>query len=204
VAPSPTRDTGISSTGQSTVFVRFFSSLMPLSSTLLRTLNAPGSQRPSGWFWHASRPGRAAPHNKPESIPSAISSPSRECQRLLVQPRPCTLGCLQSGRDTIASISASSASVSCHPAAATLDFTCSDDVAPAITDATAGRSSSHERASSRMVCPRDSENSISFSTTVRFRFVSKLSPLLDRRRLPSGACWSWRYFPVSSPLASGK
>jgi hypothetical protein len=60
---------------------------------------------------------------------------------------------------------------------------CSDDVAPAITEATAGRVSSHEKASSSIVCPRDSENSMSCSTTVRLGSVSRLSPLLDWREL---------------------
>ena len=55
-----------------------------------------------------------------------------------------------------------------------------------IADATPGRLSSHEKASSSIVYPRDPENSMSSSTMVRFRSVSSLSPLPESRRLPSG------------------
>jgi hypothetical protein len=67
---------------------------------------------------------------------------------------------VQTGPVTIESTSASSASVSFQPAAAALFLACSGDVAPAITDATSGRLSSHEKASSSIVCPRDPENSM--------------------------------------------
>src|SRR5581483_4036918 len=49
-------------------------------------------------------------------------------------------------------------------AALTVARTCSGRVAPAITEATTGRASSHEKARSRIVCPRDSANWMSAST----------------------------------------
>src|SRR5215212_3495509 len=104
----------------------------------------------------------------------------------------------------IESTSPSSPSARSQPPAAALLLACSGDVAPAITDATAGRLSNHEKASSSIVHLRDSENSISRSTTARFRCVSSLSPLPESRRLPAGAAWPRRYLPVSRPLASGK
>jgi hypothetical protein len=83
---------------------------------------------------------------------------------------------VQAGRVAIESTSVSSVSVSSHLAAAALLLACSGEVAPAITDATAGRPSTHEKASSSIVCPRLSENSTSRSTTARFLSVSSLSP----------------------------
>lgn len=108
---------------------------------------------------------------------------------------------------TSASISALSSALIRQPAAATFAFTCSGLVAPAMTEATTGCDTSHEIASSRRLCPRDSAHTRSRSTFSRAfpsRKRSRWSSGIPRRRLPVGSSAPRRYFPVRSPDSSGK
>ena len=82
--------------------------------------------------------------------------------------------------------SASSSSVSRHPAAAAFDRACSGFVAPAMTETTVGRARSHENASSRIVRPRYSAKGISFSTIPRFTSESRGKKRGSPKRVPLG------------------
>ena len=83
--------------------------------------------------------------------------------------------------------------------------TCGGDIAPAITEATAGCASSHDTASSSSVCPRDAANWVRPSTTARFCATNTfVAHPPSARRVPQGGRWPQRYLPVRSPLASGK
>ena len=85
-------------------------------------------------------------------------------------------------------------------AAAAFARTCSGFVAPAMIDPTPGVEASAQIASSCNECPRSSANAVHASTR------SKRSSAISRpaSRVPSGAGSPRRYFPVRSPLASGK
>ena len=97
----------------------------------------------------------------------------------------------------------SSAASSCQSPAAAFARACSAEVAPAITDATPWIEARPPIASSRIVCPRLSANASSSSTRASRSSLSRPSsaPL---SRAPSGCGWPRRYFPVRSPLSSGK
>ena len=106
-----------------------------------------------------------------------------------------------------ASIATRSSASSRQSAAPALARTCSGDVAPAITDAIAGRPTSQANASSSRVWSRSAANASSRSTTSNWRSESafaRRSSGTPARRVPGGGGSPRRYLPVSTPLASGK
>ena len=89
---------------------------------------------------------------------------------------------------------------------ATLAAICSGFVAPAITEATAGRASSQPKARSSTLWPSRPASSSSAATAASRSSDSWLaarSPMAASR-VPSGGGAPARYLPLSSPLASGK
>ena len=106
-----------------------------------------------------------------------------------------------------ASTSASTSSPGRHAPAATLAATCSGLVAPAMTEATAGRLSSHPNARSSTLCPwrrgqRVQRGHLGQPLVAQLS-GGRASPKAARR-VPSGGGSPARYLPLSSPLASGK
>jgi hypothetical protein len=83
------------------------------------------------------------------------------------------------GCDKILSISARSDSDNRQPVEAALVFTCSGDVAPAITETTAGLKANHDMANSTSVRPREVANFSSDSTKRRFSSVKGFVPNRD-------------------------
>src|SRR5690606_16287098 len=102
----------------------------------------------------------------------------------------------------ISSSSARSSAVGVHVHACAFATTCSGRVAPAITDDTSGRDSSHENAATTSVTPRSRQNAPNRSSASHGA-VSSRCGFTSTRRVPSGRA-PREYLPVSRPSASGK
>ncbi len=92
--------------------------------------------------------------------------------------------------------------------ACTLRVTCSALDAPTIAEATLGLRSTQARARSAVERPASSASAETFATAVRtssliHREIMFLPPASSVARLPSGGASPGRYFPVSTPWASG-
>ena len=152
---------------------------------------------------------------RPRAVPGARSDDrGRPRSRAVLEPRASTRSDprLQASACLAASITESiSREVivgEAHAAAAAFASTCSGFVAPAITLATVGRARSHAIASSSKVWPRSRRPARRALRRGRTPFddsaSSRRSAGMPASRVPAGGASSRRYFPVSTPLASGK